>query len=137
MSIQDQSPLVTLHNAIVAAQASMRHPRMDKGAQTSEALRMILDAATKEAMRELRDLRARAVEMEKALRESHPVLEDLCLSLDDSCTLMQSLIPAMQQTGSTEHIVAGLMAQEGLKKLCRLLGHETSFKLTGTLPPAP
>lgn len=69
MSIQDESPLVTLHNAIVAAQASMRHPRMDKGAQTSEALRMILDAATKEAMRELRDLRSRAVEMEKALSE--------------------------------------------------------------------
>lgn len=66
MSIQDEFPLVTLHNAIVAAQASMRHPRMDKGAQTFEALRMILDAATKDAMQELRDLRARAVEMERS-----------------------------------------------------------------------
>jgi hypothetical protein len=63
-------PLVALHNAIVAAQASMRHPRMDKGTQIFEALTMILDAATREAMRELRDvrdIRARAVEMEMAL----------------------------------------------------------------------
>jgi hypothetical protein len=53
-TIEEELPLVALHNAIVAAQASMRHPRMDKGAQIFEALTMILDAATCEAMRELR-----------------------------------------------------------------------------------
>jgi hypothetical protein len=69
-TIEEELPLVALHNAIVAAQASMRHPRMDRGAQIFEALIMILDAATREAMRELRDvgdIRARAVEMERAL----------------------------------------------------------------------
>lgn len=56
MSDPDRSPppLVALHNAVVAAQASMRHPRMDRSNQTHEALSMILEAATREAMAALR-----------------------------------------------------------------------------------
>jgi len=48
--------LVRLHNAIQSAICSMRHPRMDSGNQTREALMMILDAADKESMKKLRSL---------------------------------------------------------------------------------